>query len=381
MRIGIDARFLGPLGKGLGRYTQKLVTHLEKIDQQNQYFIFLRKDNWNDYYPTNDNFKKVLADYQWYTWQEQLQMPKTLNKYKLDLVHFPHFNVPLGYRGNFVTTVHDLILIQFPTKRATTLGPLLYKLKYFGYQKVIKHAVKKAQKVITVSNYTKKQLINYFKIKSDKIGVTYEASSCVGSEQLRAPEVEFLRDYNITKPFLLYVGNAYPHKNLEGLLKAFKEIAKQEQQRYQLVLVGKNDYFYQRLEKEAEALGLLKNNQVVFFGFASEKQLADLYRQAELYIFPSFMEGFGLPPLEAMSYELPVVSSSTSCLPEILGKAALYFNPRDKQDIIKVVREVLSNKQIQAGLKAQGLKQVQKYSWEKCAQETLAVYLSLKKRN
>jgi len=380
MRIGIDARFLGPLGKGLGRYTQKLVTHLEKIDQQNQYFVFLRKDNWNDYYPTNKNFKKVLADYQWYTWQEQLQMPKILNKYQLDLVHFPHFNVPLGYRRDFVTTVHDLILIQFPTKRATTLGPLLYKFKYFGYRQVIKHAVKKAQRVITVSNYTKKQLVDFFKIKPAKISVTYEASSGVESGQLIMPETDFLRDYNITKPYLLYVGNAYPHKNLEGLLKAFKEIAKQEHQRYQLVLVGKNDYFYQRLEKEAEALGLLKNDQVVFFGFASEKQLADLYRQAELYIFPSFMEGFGLPPLEAMSYELPVVSSDSSCLPEILGEAAMYFNPRDQQSMIKVVRQVLSNQQIQDDLKAQGLKQVQKYSWEKCAQETLAVYSGLKRR-
>jgi len=127
-------------------------------------------------------------------------------------------------------------------------------------------------------------------------------------------------------------------------------------------------------------LGLLKNDQVVFFGFASEKQLADLYRQAELYIFPSFMEGFGLPPLEAMSYELPVVSSDSSCLPEILGEAAMYFNPRDQQSMIKVVRQVLSNQQIQDDLKAQGLKQVQKYSWEKCAQETLAVYSGLKRR-
>ena len=378
MRIGIDARFLGPLGKGLGRYTQKLVTYLEKIDQHNQYFIFLRKENWDDYHPINKNFQKILADYQWYTWQEQIQMPKILNKYQLDLVHFPHFNVPLGYRGNFVTTIHDLILIQFPTKRATTLGPLLYKFKYFGYRQVIKHAVKKAQQVVTVSNYTKKQLVDFFKIKPGKVSVTYEASSGVESGQLQMPEADFLRDYNITKPYILYVGNAYPHKNLEGLLKAFKDISEQENQRYQLVLVGKNDYFYQRLKQEAAALGLIKDSQVVFFGFASEKQLADLYRQAELYVFPSFMEGFGLPPLEAMSYELPVVSSKSSCLPEILGEAALYFNPRDQADIVRSIRKVLTDDDLRNSLKIKGLQQVKKYSWEKCARETLAVYQNIK---
>ena len=251
MRIGIDARFCGPVGKGLGRYTQKLVTHLEKIDQQNQYVVFLRRENWDVYQPTNQNFRKVLADYQWYSWPEQVQMPKLLRKQNLDLVHFPHFNVPLGYRGKFVSTIHDLILIQFPTKRATTLGPLLYKLKYFGYRRVINHAVKKSQSVITVSRYTKKQLVDFFGIKPDKIHVTYEASSGVESGQLKMPESDFLLDYGITKPFLLYVGNAYPHKNLEGLLQAFRKFADQNNQ-YQLVLVGKDDYFYGRLRQEAQ---------------------------------------------------------------------------------------------------------------------------------
>ncbi|MBU1177684.1 glycosyltransferase family 4 protein [Patescibacteria group bacterium] len=373
MRIGIDARFCGPIGKGLGRYTQKLVAHLEKIDRQNQYYVFLRRENWNIYQPTHNNFQKVLADFQWYSWQEQLKMPAVLQQQNLDLVHFPHFNVPLLYRGKFVTTIHDLILIQFPTKRATTLGPLLYKIKYFGYKRVISHAVRKSQSVITVSKYTKKQLAEFFKIKTDKIHVTYEASSGVESGQLQIPESDFLKDYGITKPFLLYVGNAYPHKNLEGLLRAFRKFAQRNNQ-HQLVLVGKSDYFYNRLKQEADTLGLTKNNKVIFFGFASEKQLADLYRLAKAYIFPSFMEGFGLPPLEAMSYGLPVVAANTSCLPEILAKAAIYFNPHSTREMAAAIDKILSDRALREDLREKGYWQVKRYSWEKCARDTLAVY-------
>ena len=134
--IGIDARFFGSIGKGLGRYTQKLIENLEKISAQggpasgwdNQYFVFLRKENFDEYQPRNKNFQKVLADYQWYTFAEQIRMPLLLNKLKLDLVHFPHFNVPFFYRKKFVVTIHDLILLQFPTVRGTTLNPIFYKI-------------------------------------------------------------------------------------------------------------------------------------------------------------------------------------------------------------------------------------------------------------
>ena len=135
MRIGIDARFFGSIGKGLGRYTQKLIENLGKIsaqggpasgwDKENQYFIFLRKENWEEYQPSGKNFTKVLANIPWYGIREQLQLPGTLKKHNLDLVHFPHFNVPIFWKGKFVVTIHDLILFHYPTRRASTLSPLL----------------------------------------------------------------------------------------------------------------------------------------------------------------------------------------------------------------------------------------------------------------
>ncbi|NQV00011.1 MAG: glycosyltransferase family 4 protein, partial [Parcubacteria group bacterium] len=290
----------------------------------------------------------------------------------------PHFNVPVLYRGNFVVTIHDLILLRFPTKRATTLGPLLYKFKYLAYKLAINSAVRRAKRVITVSEFTKEDLVNYFKIKSNKVEVTYEACDGVESGQLSIPEAGFLEKHKITKPYILYVGNAYPHKNLEGLVEAYKEFKEKNDFSHQLVLIGKEDYFYQRLKQDAYSTGILYDSSVVFFGFASQKDLAYLYSKASLYVFPSFIEGFGLPGLEAMSFNLPVISSNTSSLPEILGKAAIYFDPKERDDIVSKMEKVLEDKGLQEEMKRRGREQVNKFSWTECAKETLQVYESLK---
>lgn len=159
MFIGIDARFFGSIGKGLGRYTQKLIENLEKIDHENQYVVFLRKENFDEYQPKNKNFQKALADYQWYTFSEQIKMPLLLNKFNFDLVHFPHFNVPFFYRKKFVVTIHDLILLQFPTVKGTMLNPVFYKIKFWCYKFIIWSAIKRARRIITVSNFTKNELL------------------------------------------------------------------------------------------------------------------------------------------------------------------------------------------------------------------------------
>ena len=370
MKIGIDARFLGPMSKGLGRYAERLVENLEKIDRKNEYVVFLRKENWDYYTPKFSNFKKVLADYRWYSLKEQIMMPIAIWKEKIDLMHFPHFNIPIFSPTKFVTTIHDLILLRFPTPRATTLGPILYKIKYLAYKFVIWLGVLRAKKVITVSNYSKKEIVEYFKIEEEKIDVTYEACDGVEQGQLKIPEQESLKKLGITKPFILYVGNAYPHKNLEILLEVVREIDLD----CQLVFVGKEDYFYKRLKN---MVGKEEQGKVVFTDFVTEAVLADLYRGAHLYIFPSFIEGFGLPGLEAMNYRLPVVASNSSCLEEIYGDAAIYFNPREKNDIIEKIKQVYFDKALRGKLKEKGLLQVKKYNWEFLAKETLHIYINI----
>lgn len=383
MRIGIDARLYGPANGGLGRYLEKLIENLEKIDlstslgaSQNQYVIFLRKENLELYQPQNQNFKKALADYSWYTLIEQLKMPPALKKERLDLVHFPHFNVPFFYRGKFVVTIHDLILLEFPVKRTrvSTLGPIRYCLKYWAHKLILKSAVRRAQKILTVSEYTKEQLIKRLKLPADKIVVTYEGGS-VGEIPLSSPlekrgEGEGdLEKYGINKEFLLYVGKAYPHKNLESLIRVFQKLQQEIKEKYQLVLVGKEDYFYRKLKDRVTG-----EKGIIFTGFVPDEELPIFYQQAALYVFPSFVEGFGLPPLEAMNYGLPVACSKTSCLPEILSDAALYFNPADEQDMLNVIKRGLNDQKLREELKEKGFRQVKLYDWEKCAKETLAVY-------
>jgi glycosyltransferase involved in cell wall biosynthesis len=382
-KIGIDARFYGPTGKGLGRYTQEVVDNVIKIDEDNEYVIFLGKENFDEFECDNKRIKKILIPVRWYTLAEQILMPFYIFRAHVGLMHFPHFNVPLFCPKKFVITIHDLILTKFPTTRATTLGPLLYKLKNFFYKLTIWAGVKRAKKVIAVSKFTKDDIVRHFKIKPEKIEVIYEgvANLAKGRDSLFAAKLETeetLSGYNIKDPFLLYVGNAYPHKNLEGLIDVFLELIKNNSDS-RLVLVGKEDYFYKRIKEYAEAKNLwkendLENSKVIFPGYVPDAKLEILFKRARVYVFPSFYEGFGLPPLEAMAKGCPVVSSNKTCLPEVLGDAAIYFNPGDREEMKSQIEKVISDENLRQELIKKGLEQVKKYSWWEAARETLKVY-------
>jgi len=387
MRIGIDARFYGPVGKGLGRYTQEVVDNIMKITSADSgagfnFVIFLSPENFDEFVCENDKVKKICLTMRWYSWQEQLIMPWYIWREKLDLIHFPHFNVPVLTPCKFVVTIHDLILTHFPTLRATTLNPLIYRLKNLAYRLVIFCAIRRSKKIITVSEFTKQDLITQFKVAADKIHVTYEgvANLAKGRDSLFVAKLdnqETLHQYHIEHNFLLYVGNAYPHKNLETLLRVFAKLLPLKPD-LRLVLIGKEDYFYQRVHDHARALNLWQkenvNSPVVFPGYVSDAQLEILYAEASAYIFPSLYEGFGLPPLEAMAKGCPVISSNRTSLPEILGPAALYFNPDDEADMLSAVLKIFDDKELRDSMISRGLEQVKKYSWWECANQTLQVY-------
>lgn len=377
MRIGIDARFFGPIGKGLGRYTQKLIENLEKLDTQNEYFIFLKEENFSDYKPKNKNFKKVLANFRWYTLDEQFRFPRLLKKYKLDLVHFPHFNVPFFYRRRFVVTIHDLILLHFPTVRSTALNPILYWLKFMAYRIVIHSAIFRSENIISVSKFTKKDILeNFKKIRSEKITVTYEACEdyCIFNPK---EEKDVLAKYGIIRPYILYVGNAYPHKNLERLVLAFFEVCKKKTE-LNLVFVGKEDYFYEELKRFINEAGI-KNIQ--FADYVPDYDLDTVFRKAELYVWASLYEGFGLPPLEAMAKGTPVVSSDHPCMKEVLGESVYYFNAEKVKEIASAIKKVLGDDDLKNNLIQKGFEQIKKYDWKKTAQKTLAIYEKTLKSN
>ncbi len=375
MKIGIDARFYGPESKGLGIYTKKLIQQLENIDKENEYVIFLTKSNYNLYKPKNSNFKKVLTDYKWYSFKEQIFMPQKLKKERCDFVHFPHFNVPLFFSGKFVVTIHDLILLRFPTHEASTRSKLMYKFKFFVYKKVITHAIKKSNKIISVSEFTKKDILRrYWDLPDKKISVTYEA----GHERriLETPERrqrEILKENNIKSPYILYVGNAYPHKNLNLLVEAFQVWQKKysQSQFMELVLVGRDDYFYKRLRKYINKRNI---KGIKIINTVSNSFLQILYKNAHIFVFPSLYEGFGLPPLEACSYGTPVLSSREACMPEILGDAVKYTNVKDKEEFAKDLNKIISNIKLRKQLVTKGIQKSKKYSWKKTGIQTHEIY-------
>ncbi len=408
MKIGLDARFYNSAG-GLGRYSQQLTNYLAKTDMTNHHVVFLSDANIHEFETNNANFKKIKANARWYTLKEQFVMPWKIWRARVDLMHFFHWNVPLLYRGRFIVTIHDLILLKYPSQKATTLSPLFFAIKYWAYKKVLRHAIYRSMKIIVPSEFVKKDILANFHVPTEKVVVIYEGAGmteeCHCDPALAGEAIPFEKNHEIAslpsvarndvpkKPYLLYVGVAYPHKNLEGLIRAFKIFREKYSKDYHLVLVGQENYFYRRLRRHYEEererrrsnpdddgiatprrnVGTRDDN-IIFTGFVPDAQIPAIYQNASLYVFPSFCEGFGLPALEAMNYGLPVLAANNSCLPEILGKAALYFDPYHHQEMADKMWQLLSDDKLREKMKQLGFEQAKKYSWEKTAQQTLQIY-------
>lgn len=344
MRIGIDARLIEETG--VGRYIRNLIIELGKLDKTNEYVVFLRKKSFDMELP--DRWEKRIADVHWHTMSEQFVMPRLFLDARLDLVHIPYHNPPIFYPGRMVVTIHDLTILHFDTGKATTLPMPLYKLKRFGYWSELMVGLRSAKSIIAVSESTKREIIDHFRVDPNKIVVTYEAADVAKSRGKRIVEGEYI----------LYVGNAYPHKNLEALLESWNG---------RIVLATPDDYFSSKLPKQ-------KN--VVKFGSANTRELANLYTHAAALVFPSLMEGFGLPGLEAMALGTPVVCSDIPVFREVYGDAVLRFDPNNPNDMTQKIQEVLQNKTLRSDLIEKGKRQATKYSWRRMAEQTLKIYMS-----
>lgn len=373
MKIAIDARMYGPEfgGGGLGRYVEQLVTNLQDVDKENEYTLFLKPGNAQTCTVTNPKFTKEVVDIHWYTAKEQFSLPGRIDSVQADLIHFPHWNVPLWIESPFIVTIHDLILLEQPMSakaKATTRNPLIYAIKYAAYKRVLKHAVTASKHIIAVSDYTKASIQKHFpQVKADKISVIHEGVTSFPPAD-EAPIPKRLKG----EQYFLYVGNAYPHKNLESLLHAFSYFHRMHPD-VKLVLAGREDVFYQRLKKELDEIDV-PNENVHFVMNPSDAKLRTLYENATLYLFPSKSEGFGLPPLEAMQLGVPVAAARSTSLPEILGDAAMYFSPDDLEEMVSVMEKVLENESTREELRKKGKEQVTKYSWLEMTKATHKIY-------
>ncbi|HUS51950.1 MAG TPA: glycosyltransferase family 1 protein [Candidatus Bathyarchaeia archaeon] len=368
MKIVIDARMYGLEHAGIGRYVINLIDQIEKVDKENDYFILLRKKYYSKLKFKNRRFKKILADEPHYSFAEQIILPIRLIKLKPDLVHFPHFNKPIFWQGRFILTIHDLIKHESKGAKTTTRWQPLYWLKYLAYKLVTRLAIRRAVKIIVPSKWWQTQLVKKYNLSRGKIVVIYEGVS----KAFLKPKAEgqkkdrLFKKYDLKKPFFIYTGSLYPHKNVAMLVEAIKRL------RLQLVVVCSRSVFYQRFIGEVKKIKAEK--WVNFAGFVPDEELIVLYQEAEAFVLPSLLEGFGLIGLEAMAAGCPVIASKIPVLKEIYGPAALYFDPKSTDELVEKIRILVKNPKLKEKLKKLGFFQVRKYSWQKMAQETLIAY-------
>lgn len=357
MKIMIDAR---ESGTSTGRYIDKLITYLHKLKPDYEFIILAKSSRQSYFKEIAPAFKVIQSDYKEFTFSEQLGLAHQIYKLRPALVHFASIHQPVLYLGRSVTSMHDLTTVRF---RNPAKNFLIFKFKQLIYRLVIIRVAHKSKVVLTISDYVKKDLARFARISPSKIVVTYLAGDKITENAETVGGVK-------SGSFIMYVGRPLPHKNLKRLILAFEQL-QADHPTLQLVLAGKKDVLYERYEKWVAKQGI---KGVLFTDFVSEGQLRWLYENTAAYVFPSLSEGFGLPGLEAMAHAAPVVSSSATCLPEIYGEAAHYFNPLDVKDMASKINDVLADSKLRDDLIKKGKHQATKYSWPRMAQQTLAVY-------
>ena len=356
--IVIEAR---NLPTSTGRYVEMLVRYLEKVDTVNRYSILMYPDKMDAWTPTNPNFTAVPCKYKEYSFAEQLGFAWQLYRLKPDLVHFSMPQQPILYFGKVVTTIQDLTTARYqnPDK-----NPTIFRIKQHVYKWLIKYVSHKSTLLIAISDFVRHDIADYAKVSLDKITVTHEA---VDDFDAPAEEMPFF----VGKRFIMGDGRARPHKNLERQIEAFAKLHKENPDIY-FMLTGKQgptgDVFKQRLKD----MGLA--DHVILTGFISDGQLKWAMQHCEAYVWASLSEGFGLPPLEAMLNGAPVISSNASCMPEVLGDAVEYFDPYSVDDMAWTMHLITTDTKLQKKLRKKGKEHIKQYSWQRMAEQTLAVY-------
>ncbi len=381
MNIGIDARLLYN-ETGIGQYTRSLFFEFVQRNQREDIYYLLydrefqiplehhgEQRNRDDCVPSlPSNFHVITAHCKtrilWTNWYA----PQLLSQYNVDVYHgVRNFELPVKKVCRYVVTIHNLVPLFFP-ELVPSKHLLFFKL-------FMKRAAKTADIIITDSKHSKRDIVHYLSIPEEKIRVIYlgyEPRHQRVVDQQMAQTV--LTHYGISQPYLLFVGVIEPKKNLNRLVEAFSLLRQNSSigKELQLVIVGGKGWFCENLYQKVQELHL--DRHVIFTGFVPDDDLPYLYTGAEVFVFPSIYEGFGLPVVEAMAHGVPVVTSKVSSLPEIAGNAGLLIDPKDPEAICTGIAEVLSHPQKKEQMKQAGLAQARQFSWKRTAEETYKVY-------
>jgi glycosyltransferase involved in cell wall biosynthesis len=364
VRVAIDARKLHDFG--IGTYIRTLLRNLSRIDRQNEYVLLCHEADLGVVESLGPNFRTVLERSANYSITEQVHVPWVLRREKPDVFHAPHYVLPVATQCRSVVTIHDCIHLMFPQYLPNRMAPLYASTS-------IRLAARRATRVLTVSESSKRDILRFVPVPPEKIDVIYNAyDERFGIEPAEEEVVRVRERYQLTDEFVLYAGNVKPHKNLERLIEAFELVRRRGLQHLKLVLIGDDISKYTALRRAVHRHQLHK--YVRFLGYMPEETLAVMYRLAAVFVFPSLYEGFGLPPIEAMASGTPVVTSNVSSLPEVAGDAALLVDPYDPVAIADGIDRVLRDEGLRRDLRMKGLARAKQFSWESSVRRVHDIY-------
>lgn len=366
MKICLDLRFWRSGTGGLGRYSRNLLKELLKIDKDNEYTAIITPEDEPEFDLHAPNLTKLVVPIAHYSLSEQTKLPKILKQQNFDLVHFANFNHPILYRRAFVVTIHDLIMHLYPTgKQKKSL------IRKIAYQWTMRDC-RRAKRVIVPSESTRRDLVGMLNYRQDKIVITPEGSEKMFRVHTEREKIAVKERLGLPKQYLLFVSRWEAYKGLPALLTAHEQLAEHFPD-LGLVICGRPDtqnLQIAELVKQKQA----DNPNIVTPGFVSDEDLAAIYSAAAVYVHPSMYEGFGIMVLEAFASGVPVVTSNTSSLPEVVGDAGLLVDPKSPEELVSAIKKILSDKNLAEELVAKGLERVKQYSWRQMAERTLAIY-------
>jgi|CXWL01.1.fsa_nt_gi glycosyltransferase involved in cell wall biosynthesis len=365
--IGIDARKAHDFG--IGTYIRGLVRALAAVDQENRYLLFVGTAAATAFADLPANFSLVIERAPVYSLREQFALSWQLFRRRLDLYHATHYVLPALVPCPAVVTIHDIIHLLYPEF-------LPNRLAFLYAQRMIGSSLQRGRKIIAVSENTRADLASYFKMDGKKIQVIYNGVDTIFRQRLDPDARDrVLAELGIRPPYLLFLGNPKPHKNLDRVLAAYAQARRQQAIAEPLICVGDKGGAEGRIRQQAEALGIADHVQLV--GHVPDAALPAIYQGATLFLYPTLYEGFGLPVVEAMASGTPVITANTSALREIAEGYAQLVNPLDVDQMAEAINRCLADAPFRANLAERGRMRESDFRWERTARKTLALYLSV----
>lgn len=364
MRIGINGRFLVAKQTGVQRAASNLIRTLFEVDRENEYVIFTGKSQMNHVHWDYPNVRMVVCrikegeSFRNHLW-EQFTLPRLAKKYKVDILHSPANMAPLFYKGVSIVHIHDLCFVVNPQWYSYTFHRV--------YNFIIPRLARKSTLVITNSNNSRNDLLQFCDVTAEKVRLIYWAVE----ETFHVPPKTSSLNQIQEEDFILYVGSLEPRKNIASLIQAYETMRIDNPDlKTKLVLIGGGSPLFADAQLRVKAY----KDDIIFKGFVSDELLRAYYRKAKVVAYPSLYEGFGLPPLEAMASGAPVVTSNTSSIPEVVGDAALLISPYDILQMSQTLARVIRSPQLRESMRQAGYQQAKRFNWYRVARNILGVY-------